>query len=887
MRDPRESVPRTPDGDVRVPGATLVTLCSMLVPDDHANGWRAEWIGELDYAARHGAGAFTLRRRALGALIDALWMRRRHGGERMLSQDLRSAVRTLVRWPGFSAVVVLTLALGIGANAAIFGVVNAVLLRPLPFADPDRLVFVWGRATDGDSLKVGRSSSYPDYLDLRERTRSFSALEAYTRQRWTVTGRGVEPTQVPIGHVSAGFFKALGIAPAAGRGFLAEEDRPGGARVLILSDAFWRTRFAADPRVIGSTLSVEGLPHEVIGVMPRDYDFPAEVQGWVAAGAQDGAELRGRHSYWIVGRLAPGVTAAQATTDVARAAAELEQLHPRENAQRSARVIGMHEAIVGDVRPSLLILMGAVGLVLLVACANIASLFLARTASRAREIAVRTALGAGRGRIARQFFVESQLVTLLGAVLGVLVARAGMRWLVEHAPQQLPRTSGIGLDAGTLLFLLGVTMATGLAFGILPALQITRSAPGAVLREGRGSAGPLRSRLRRGLVVVEVAMAVMLVVGASLLVKSLWRLQRVDPGIDPTGVLAVRLQLPPSRYPIADRPRVHAFYDRLREQIVAAPEVRALAISHANPLEEGWTSSFRIDGRPAPEPGQEKEAYVRPVQPGYFATLKIPMRRGRAIEAGDVEGAPGVVVINESFARQHFPGEDPIGKRILRSPWWKGMPAEFEIVGVSADERFLGPRAEAGPATYFAFHQFTFNEQWILVRTRGEPLAFLPQLRRLVQAMDPDVPVENPQTLEALLGESVADARYNSSLLTLFAGVALLLSAIGIHGLLAQTVAQRSTEMGIRMALGAPRGEVLRLVLGQGMGLTLAGAALGVAGALSLGGVMRRVLDGVQPDDPLVIVGVVALLVLVALVSAWLPARRASRVDPLVALRAD
>jgi putative ABC transport system permease protein len=828
--------------------------------------------------------------RAMGAFSDAVWFRRRYGGDSMLSQDLRYALRTLTRWPGFTAVVVLTLALGIGANAAIFSVVNAVLLRPLPFEDPDRLVFVLGTPTDGDSAKVGRGSSYPDYADIRDRARSFTQLAVVSVAQTTVTGKSFEPSIVSGSPVSANAFATLGVAPALGRAFLAEEDRPGAPGVVIVSDAFWRQRLNSNPNVVGSTIAVNGRAATVVGVMPQRFRFPGATEVWFPAADPNDPQSRGRHSYMIFGRLTPTATIASATREVAGIARQLEADHPQINAKRSARAEGMTETIVGDVRPALLVLLGSVGLVLLIVCVNVANLFLARAAARSREVAVRTALGAGRSRLARQFLTESFLVTAIGAALGLIVAHFGSRALVARAPQSIPRAEEIGIDGNVLLFLVVLSVITAIIFGVLPALQMSRGVPIAALREGgRGARGGIARRgLRQALVVAEVALAVVLVIGASLLVKSFWHMQRIDPGFVPDRMIAVHIQLPQSRYAgFADGDRVRAFYADLKGRIEARPEVQSVAVAMQHPLAPGWTSSFLIDGREPPPTGQEPESSIRPVMPGYFRAVGAKLRRGREILESDGVGAPGVVVINEAFARLHFPNQDPIGQRIARVSWWRGMPSSYEVVGIVADERFNGPRAAADPATYYSFAQFTFNDNWLLVRTRNDPATFVPTLRQIVWSMDRDLPLESVRTMDEILGESVADSRFNTVLLSLFAVVALLLAAIGIYGVLSFTVAQRTSEIGIRMALGAQRSSVLRLVVGKGLILAVTGVAIGAAGAVVATRALDRLVFGVSTTDPTVFALVAVILTAVAATAATVPALRASRVDPLVALRSD
>jgi putative ABC transport system permease protein len=873
-------------------------MCATLVPSDRRAEWQAEWLGELAYAwsvRQRGhdtplSARVALLMRALGSFPDAIWIRRHYGGDSMLSQDLRYALRTLVRWPGFSAVVILTLALGIGANAAIFSIVNAVLLRPLPYTNPERLVFVFGTPTDGDSAKVGRSSSFPDFADIRTRSRSFSQIAAFSVQQTTVTGKQFEPAIVSGAPVTANLFPMLGVSPLLGRSFAADEDRPGAPPAVIVSHEFWQQRLSANPNVIGTSISINGRPATIVGVMRPRFTFPGATAVWFPAGEPNDPRARGQHSYTILGRLAPSVAMTTANREVAGIAKQLETEYPALNAKRGARVESMTEAIVGNVRPQLLVLLGSVVLVLLIVCVNVANLFLARAASRTREVAVRTALGAGSRRLARQFLTESFVITSIGSVLALFVAYWGSKLLVSKAPTSIPRASEIGIDGNVLLFLLGLAVVTAAIFGVLPALQMSRGMPIESLREGgRGTRGGLAKRgLRQALVVSEVALAVVLVVGASLLVKSFWKMQRVNPGFVPERMLVVQIQLPQSRYGgFADGDRVRAFYADLYNRIAARPEVQSVAVAMQHPLAPGWTSSFTIDGREPPPNGQEPESSIRPVMPGYFRAVGAKLLRGREILASDAVGAPGVVVINESFARLHFPNEDPIGRRILRSSWWKGMPDSYQIVGIVVDERFNGPRAPADPATYFSLAQFTFNDNWLLVRTKNDAKAFVPTMRQLVWSMDRDLPLENVRTMDELLDDSVADSRFNTALLSLFAAVALLLAAIGIYGVLAYTVAQRTSEIGIRMALGAQRSSVLRLVVGDGLTLTLVGIAIGAAVALVATRSLDRLVFGVSTSDPGVFAFVALTLSAVAAVAAAVPALRASRVDPIEALRSE
>ena len=886
------------------PGVSLVRLIARLVPEAERDAWVGEWEGELDYywsaIERQGADTplarIALLARCLGAIPDALCVRRRHGGDEMLSllaRDLRYALRTLGKRPGFTAVVVLTLALGVGANAAIFSVANAVLLRPLPYPGAERLAVVWGTPTDNDSVKVGTSSSFPDYADIRDAARSFEQLAAYSRERHTLTGSG-EPVLVPAAPVTANLFATLGVAPAVGRAILPEEDRPGGTRVVVLSYALWQSHFGGDPSVVGRAVVLNGNPYTVVGVMPKGFQFPRDAQLWVPAGQMDRVGSRGMHSFRIVGRLRPGVAREAAEAEVRTIARGLEAQYPQDNAKRSARVVTLHEATVGEMRPALLVLLAATGAVLLIGCANVANLLLVRAAGREREAAVRAALGAGRGDLVRQWLTESLVLALAGGALGLLVAHWGVAGLIAFAPQSIPRADEIRLDGAVLAFLIGVSVLTGLAFGLVPALHFSRGGTvgegGVMTGRGAAAASPTRRRLRHALVVSEVALAMVLVVAAGLLIKSFNRLQRVDLGFEPEGLLVAQLRLPPSKFPDADRARIRGLYADVATRAAQIPGVRSTAIALEHPFSPGWTSSFTIAGAPRPRDGEEPESRIRPVSPEYFRTVGAPLLAGRDITARDVEGTPGAVVVNEAFARQHFPGEPlqrVLGRRIDRSAWWAGMPEHWEIVGVAADEHFLGPQAAPDPATYFAFAQFTFKDMYVVLRTAGDPAAAAAPLRRAIAAADPDIAIDNLETMEHALGDWVAAPRFNTSLLALFAGVALLLAALGIYGVLAYAVAERTAEIGVRMALGAPRASVIRLVVGQGMALALAGVAAGTLGALALTRSLDRLLFDVRATDPAVFGAVALLLGTVALVACWVPARRAARVDPVVALRQE
>ena len=806
----------------------------------------------------------------------------------MLDLDLKYAVRSLRRRPGFVAVVVLTLALGIGATTAIFSVVNGVLLQPLPFDEPERLVRLEGMPTDGNTEKVGTGSSYPDYVDLRAGTSAFEQLAAIRGWMVTLTAPGTEPQRIRTALVSSNFFAALGVRPVLGRGFLPEDEQPGAAPVVVLADALWRGRFGGDPTVLGRPIVLDGVSTTVVGVLPPRVRLTTEMQVWQPLVPGELEEERGAHRLGVIGRLRPGVSLAGAEAEVRAVARRLEQQYPADNAKRSARLVPLHESVVREARPALLVLFGAVALVLLVGCANLASLILARASSREREMAVRAALGAGRGRLVRQWLVESVLLAAAGAAAGLLVAWAGVRAYLRWTPGTLPRGDEVGLDLPVLGFLLGTSLLVALAFALLPALQKSGARSFTALRDGgRGSTGGReRSRARDVLVVGQTALATVLVIGAALLIKSFWQLTATEPRFQPDGVLVAQLQLPLSRYGSDSARKVTAFYERLRDEVAAIPGVRAVSFAYEHPLSEGWTSSHTIVGAPPVARGEEPESRVRPVWPGYFRAVGLPLVQGRDITDADAMDAPGVVVVNEAFVRRHFPNEDPLGRTIERSgQWWPGQPQRFEIVGVVADEPFLGLGVDADAATYYPHRQFPMNDMWLVVRADGDAAALAPTLRERIRQVDADLPVERFVTMRSLLGETVAGPRFQTALLSLFAAVAMLLAAIGIYGTLSYGVAQRTGEIGIRMALGAGRGRIARDIVGRGVGLAALGIALGVGGAFALTGTLRTMLVGVSERDPAIVAVVVMVLGITATLAAWLPARRASRTDPAVALR--
>ncbi|HWS87832.1 MAG TPA: ABC transporter permease [Pyrinomonadaceae bacterium] len=796
---------------------------------------------------------------------------------RTLLQDLRFGARMLWKKPGFTAVAVLTLALGIGANTAIFSVVNAVLLRPLPFPDAERLVLVWNRgaeAAGGDRTPL----AVADLLDWRAQSRSFADVGAFQRAMYNYAG-GDSPERVQAAGVTANFFPMLGVQAQLGRTFLPDEERAGAPRVALLSQGFWRSHFAADPQAVGRTFSLNGEPYTVVGVMPAGLDFPdGDVKLWTAMRLEQPAR-RGPYFLTGVARLKPGVTLEQAR-------AEVNAMRTSFGGQTfSFNVVPVNEFVVGDVRTALLVLLGAVTLVLLIAAVNVANLSLVRSAARVKEISIRAALGASRARIVRQLLVESLSLALVGGLLGALWASWGVELLLKIAPENIPRLDQIAIDGRVLGWTALVSLATGVLFGLAPAWQSSRLNPNEALKEGgRGateSAG--RRRWRDLLVVSELALTVMLLVGAGLLVKSFWRLQHVESGVSTEGVLTMQLALRGQRY--SDAPQVGAFHASLLERVRALPGVRAAAVSNSLPPDSTeFSDDFTVEGRPA-APGQNPPiAYVVRVSRDYFQTLGVPLRRGRYFGPADAEGAPQVAIIDETLARRFFPGEDPVGKRINTSD--EAEPDWWEIVGVVGDVKYTGLGDETQPAIYQPTTQAASWNAFLSVKTEtADPLSLVAAVRREIKSLDAELPVSQVGTLEQRFASSVAQPRFRATLIALFAALALALAAVGTYGVVSYTVTQRTHEIGVRLALGAQTGDVLKLVLRQGAALAAFGVSLGLGASFALTGLLENLLFGVSATDWQTFVTIPLLLTAVALLACYLPARRATKVDPMEALR--
>jgi putative ABC transport system permease protein len=790
-----------------------------------------------------------------------------------LLQDLRFGLRLLLRQPAFTLIVVLTLALGIGANTAIFSVVNGVLLRPLPYPAPERLVAVWGFHPE-----IGQeSASLPDFRDWREGATSFESLAAYAPTFFNLTGDG-EPERVSALRVTANFFQTLGVSPVRGRAFEQGEDLRGSNTVAVVSHGFWKRRLGANPAVLGQTLTLNGVPHTLVGIAPEDFRFHAEAEVW--APLETNSEAGRRSDFLrVIGRLAPGATLESAQTELRAVASRLSQQYPDTNARWTVELVALREQLVGDSRPALLVFMGAVALVLLIACANVANLLLARAARRQREVAVRAALGASRWRLIRQMLTESMLMALLGGVLGLVLATWGIDVLRASRLSLVPSYVELGIDGWVLSFTLGLSLLTGVLFGLAPALRLPGGNLDSTLRAGaRGMTGV--TGLRQLLVLAEVAVALVLLVGAALLLRSFDQLQRVEAGFESEGVLTLRLQLPQVKYP--EDPGVVNFYQQLSERVEAMPGVRAAGLTTTVPLAAGApVNSFSIEGR-TPEPNAIEDAEIFTVSPGYFAALSIPLRSGRLFGSQDGPAAQRVALINEAMARRYFPGRDPLGARIsLNDQDW------FTVVGVVGNVRNKTLQQEPPAQLYLPLAQQARRAMFLAVRTTGEPLSLVGNVRREVSALDPDLPLADVATMEQRLGNAVAKPRVNVLLLGGFAAVALLLAGIGIYGVISQMVAQRTREIGIRMALGARPGDVLRLMIFQGMTPALVGIVLGLTAAWASSRLLASLLYGVSATDPVSFLVVPLFLAGVAFLAAWLPARRATRVDPTEALRQE
>ena len=816
-----------------------------------------------------------------------------------LWQDVRYGARMLLKNPGITFVVILALALGIGANTAIFSVVNAVLLRPLPYDEADRLVFLNETSKSMDDISI----SYPNFSDWRSQNHVFENIGVCNRNSYNLTGGG-EPERILTAQCSADLFRALRVQAAVGRLFTNEEDKPGGAPVVVLSYGFWQRRFGGQTSIVNQQLTFNNKSYTVIGVMPQSFQYPSRAEMWVPVGQLSGDvnwQQRGNHpGLYGVARLKPGVTIAQAKADMDNIASNLEKQYPDQIAGNGIRVQPLLEVFVSDVRPTLWVLFAAVAFVLLIACANIANLLLARASARQKEMAIRAAMGAGRWRIARQLLTESVLLSLIGGTLGLLVARWGIQLILYISPNAIPRSREISLDWKVLAFTLGVAFLTGILFGLVPALQAGVVDVHETLKEtGRGTTR--RHWLRSSLVVVEVATTLVLLIGAGLMIRSFYRLQKVNPGFSYEHLTSFTVSLPQRKY--ATEEQRDQFFARLLENVRGLPGVEGTAAASGLPLgNNGWQTSFIVDVKPIPPRAQTPLMEACLVTADYFRTMNIPLQHGRYFDEHDNrswlagrdlsklnEGQKGiagvnVIVIDEEFARRYWPGEEAVGKRIRLGT--DAAAPLLTVVGVVGRVKMEGLNQDSKRVQgYFSFPQMPFSGMTVITRAAADPNQLIASIRQQVKALDSDQPIYNIRTMNEIRSDSVAPERLNLTLLSIFAGIALVLAIVGIYGVMSYSVTQRTHEIGIRMAVGAQPLDVFKMVIGQGMMLALIGVGIGLIGAFGLTRLMTTMLFGVEPTDPVTFAVISVVLVLVALVACYLPSRRATKVDPTVSLR--
>ncbi|MGC9946775.1 MAG: ABC transporter permease [Bryobacteraceae bacterium] len=800
-------------------------------------------------------------------------------------QDLRYGFRTLLRNPGFCAVAIVALALGIGPNTAIFTMVNAVLLKPLPVPEPNRVVMIWGTLLKSgfDQMPV----SAADYLDWKQQAHSFdqmSAAFAIPEFGLNVSGAG-EPERVAAALASKEFLPALGIKPMVGRNFLPEEDRPGGAPAVLIGNALWQRRFHSDPAAVGRTLTVDGIPRTVVGVVPHELGEMVAADLWLPTAIDPNKPERQNHNYGVVARLKPGVSVAQARAEMMVIARRLESAYPATNTGWGITLFPMAEMFTGRIRPVLLILLAAVGLLLLIACANLANLLLARAATREKEIAIRGALGAGRRRIVRQLLTESLVLALAGGALGLVLAAWGVRLLRSIVPDMFPMLQHMRVDVPVLAFTFGASILTGLLFGLAPAWRSSRTDLNTTLKEaaGRSESSGGSHRIRSFLLAGEVALAVLLSVSAGLLLRSFARVTAVDPGVRTANILTMNVSLPEVKY---DTPLKRAtFYKNLVERVEALPGVRSAGAVMFLPLRVSILSfrigvnGFTIEGQPPVSQDKQPLADFRMATPGYFNTMGIALRQGRLFDPHDDLDAKRVALVNEALVRKYFPHQNPLGQHLA-------MGQRLEIVGVVADAKLYGLDAPVEPAIYVPHGQHPGGSSMaVVVRTAGDPGAMASAVRREILKLDPEQPISNVRTMEKVLSDSLMLRRVSMLLITVFAALALTLATVGIYGLTAYAVSRRTHEIGLRVALGASQRQILRLVVGRELVTSTMGAAIGVGAALVLTRGLSGMLYGVAARDPLVFAGVPLVLIAVSVLASYVPARKATRIDPLVALR--
>jgi putative ABC transport system permease protein len=806
---------------------------------------------------------------------------RRRGGWNVMAdvlRDMRYAVRQLVKAPGFTIVAVLTLALGIGATSAIFSVVNGVLLRPLPYPDPDDLVRVYEVVPQHGRFAVAPAT----FLDWRTQNSVFERIAAYSSGGAAALAGTEGPERVGFASVSWDTFELLKVSPVLGRGFTAEEEMPGKANVIILSHGAWQRRFGGDPGILGRTVNLAGTPATIVGVMPAGFYFPTrDAELWVPMTINPANAPRGAHFLSVLARKKPGVSTDQAHAEMTTITERLAARYPDSSANESAEVILLHEQIVGGIRRALMTLFAAVAVVVLIACANVANLLLVRASVREKEIAIRAAIGAGRRRLVLQMLAESLVLSLAGGGLGLLLAYLAIPSIQTLSAGSIPRVLDVTIDTRVLAFGFLSSVAVGIVFGLAPAWHVTRTTLGDVLKEGgRGSSSSGGRWARNGLLILEVALSIVLLVGATLLLRSFARLTSVDPGFKPEGVLTFQVALPRPSYPQPHN-RV-AFYDTLLTKLEALPQVTSAGMVQTLPMRGGYFLSAAIQGRPPAKAGEEISASHRVASPGYFATLGIPLLRGRTFTDHDSEKAPMVAVIDEAFATHHFPNEDPIGRGLDIG---NGTDGFYEIVGIVGSVHYEGLDSDPSPTMYVPYRQDIFSGMWLVARTTDDPAQLTSTVRQLVREIDPALPAFGLGPLTDVISESLAQRRFSMLLLAVFALIAVFLAAVGLYGVVAYTVSQRTQEIGVRMAIGADRSDVLKMVVRGGMTLALVGVAIGLLGALVLARVVASMLFEVTPFDPTSYAATAAILLAVAVLACYVPARRATRVDPLVALR--
>ena len=810
-----------------------------------------------------------------------------------LLQDLRLVPRQFLKNPGFAAVAIITLALGIGANTAIFSVVNAVLLRPLPFKDADRLVRVWHRPPAKSFPGIDRFSvSAANYIDWQRENHVFEQMAIYSGRLLTLTGVE-QPQQVTASTVSAGFFATLGVRPMLGRIFAPEEDQPGRTNVLVLSYRFWKEHFGSNRAVVGTNVTMDGQNFQIAAVMPESFRFPDFAQVWMPMGWTDKERaVRGEHHSVVIARLKPGVDLEHAQAEMNTICSRLEQLYPVDDKGWGALVVPLHRDLVNDVRPALLVLLGAVAFVLLIACANVANLSLARTYSRQKEIAIRTALGASSGRLVRQILTESVTLALIGGMLGFIVAYFGQRFVLAFLANQLPGSVVAGLDWKILAFTACLSVLTGVFAGVLPALRLAKSDVNQTLKQGLGRTDASSSRhgTRGVLVVAEVALSLILLMGAGLMIRSLHELQNVPPGFQSHGLLTMTAEV--SRSKFAEPEQQIQFFDQVLQRVRELPGVESAGVADDVPLNNGGSHQpIQIEGQPVVAMADQPEVDVRMISPGYMRSMQTPILRGRDFNDGDIAGRPEAILISKSTAERFWPGESPLGKRLTLT----FTPTQVrEVVGVVGDVK-LDSLDQARPSTtlYVPLGQLSKSSQYdfnsfpmtLVVRSTTSPGSMVSVVTNAVHQVDRDMPVRDIFTMDDLVATSLLQPRFNMLLLGVFAALAVLLAGIGIYSVLSYSVRQRVPEIGIRLALGARLTDVLRLVLVEGMKPAMLGVVIGIAGALALGKVVASLVYQVKPSDPLTFAGVVALLGMIALLACLIPAYRASRIDPVIALR--